>query len=626
MSFKLTSIPNTNHSKSSNIPKYDDDLSSRAPTQVLRDRLLNEVTKNEYSDDSNQTPLQRASSKDGVNSKINMFNDSGNVAANMFGLYQDAHVYKDFGHELDITRGISGDAVNRLKAGKKNSSILNKLHLIKLSGNFPAMETEIQSHKEFFEPKTAVDLCMLNRREDAVRYDIDDFVYCKNVGLPINRLITLRRFPFPCTDNIFDRQQEWHDIARMVTYSTSETNKLDDLLSFSYALRWKELTAEMEQASMFGDQSGVSGFIKNVATIFDKTLQSNAVSGRSSGGSPMSAYDPKFDQNRVYGPVDSISQTNIRDVGLEFTKEFEVTFDYELRSINGRTAEYAFKDILANVLACTYNNAKFWGGSRYWVGERPTNFMHKIAYMNTDDAWGILNKAVSQIKAGIAGIFASKQSALNTLKKIVNGAFAIAMGKILDSVGRPGILAMNSLLSSEPTGYWHLTIGNPINPIMCVGNLIMTGVDFKFPTDSLSYGDFPTKMQVIVKLKPAQPKDRSGIEMMFNHGRQRLYYAPKGAKSKYLKQTAKQARTAADALGQSSNGQPIRNFFGMEGNALDSALYETFDFVSEETRNTLSGGAFSASGGKGSNPNVNNPRAARLVKNSNSVDLESNSE
>lgn len=588
------------------IPKYEDDVSSSVLTS-------NRV-------EPTQSSLQEAQPKDNVGAEIQMFKDSGNIANEMFNLYQDAHVYKDFGFELDTTRGLADDMVNRLKAGKKNVSILNKLHLIKIAGNFPAMEDEIPRNNGFFEPKSIIDLCKMNQREDAVRYDIDDFVYCKNVGLPINRLITLRRFPFPCTDNIFDRQQEWHDIARMVTYMTQETNKMEDLLSFSYALRWKELTSEFDQASMFGDQSGVSGFIKNVATIFDKTLQSNVVSGRASGG-PMSSYDPKFDQNRVYGPVDSISQTNIRDVGLEFTKDFEITFDYELRSINGRTAEYAFKDILANVLACTYNNAKFWGGSRYWVGERPTNFMHKIAYMNSDDAFAILKKATGDIKAGITNMFGSKQSALNTLKRIVNGAFAIAMGKILDSVGRPGILAMQSLLSSEPTGNWHLTIGNPFNPIMCVGNLIMTGVDFKFPTDSLSYGDFPTKMQIIVKLKPGQPKDRAGIEMMFNHGRHRMYYTPKGAKSAYLKQTRKQTKDFGDIFGSSNNGQPIRNFFGMENNALDSALFETHDFVSEETRNILSSGAFSESGGKAENPNALKQAEA---KNKNTVELESN--
>ena len=61
---------------------------------------------------------------------------------------------------------------------------------------------------------------------------------------------------------------------------------------------------------------------------------------------------------------------------------------------------------------------------------------------------------------------------------------------------------------------------------MCVGNLIIDDVEFNFPTDALSYGDFPTKMQVKVKLKPGMSRDRAGIEMQFNMGKHRIYYAP----------------------------------------------------------------------------------------------------
>ena len=36
-----------------------------------------------------------------------------------------------------------------------------------------------------------------------------DFIYCKYYGtIPNNRLITLRRFPYPCTDNIWDKERK----------------------------------------------------------------------------------------------------------------------------------------------------------------------------------------------------------------------------------------------------------------------------------------------------------------------------------------------------------------------------------------------------------------------------------
>ena len=81
----------------------------------------------------------------------------------------------------------------------------------------------------------------------------------------------------------------------------------------------------------------------------------------------------------------------------------------------------------------------------------------------------------------------------------------------------------NSLLSNDPVGLWHVTVGHPMNPIMTMGNLICTGVDVSFPDDTLSLGDFPTTVKAVVKLKPAMPRDRAGIEMMFNHGKKRIY-------------------------------------------------------------------------------------------------------
>ena len=150
-----------------NIPKYDDDVS------VSENNNVSAVNNSEI-DDDNDYESNRYGNQE--KTELNTFKDSGDIASNLFNLYQDKHVYKDFGIELDLTRGLTDTMTSRLNAGKKNVSILNKLHLIKLAGNYPAMETDIPKHSGFFEPKTVIDLCMMNRREDAVRYDLDDFV------------------------------------------------------------------------------------------------------------------------------------------------------------------------------------------------------------------------------------------------------------------------------------------------------------------------------------------------------------------------------------------------------------------------------------------------------------------
>ncbi|MCK9417594.1 hypothetical protein M0Q97_13210, partial [Candidatus Dojkabacteria bacterium] len=439
---------------------------------------------------------------------------------------------------------------------------INKLHLIKLAGDIKSFDNDNTLSTAFGRKNskniTYKDLCLMDSR--AIQYDPDDFLYCKDFGHPINRMITLRRFPYPCTDNLWDKETQGEpDIARLVTFYNQEINKLEELLGFSYKMKWKELTSEMEQASMQGEQSGMSGFMKSAFMAFDPNLAGNVLMGENAR-----MYDPKHDQNKVYGPVDSIINTHIRDVGLEFNKDFDITFQYNLRSLNGRTPEYVMKDIIANVLATTYNNAKFWPGSRYWVGERPSKFYMRYQYMNTDDMDNILFQGIKDLKSAISQ-FGTASSAIATLSAAIKGGFQIAMGKLLDKVGRPGIPMMNSLLSGEPTGFWHLTVGNPLNPILCVGNLIIDDVEFSFPGDSLSYGDFPTKLQVKIKLKPGQAKDRAGIEMMFNHGKQRIYYAPK----------------TIEVDPNKTIGKTTRGFFNFESKEIDNMLTQTYDFIAD---------------------------------------------
>jgi hypothetical protein len=208
----------------------------------------------------------------------------------------------------------------RIEEGETTTSLVNKIHLIKVIG-IPYNDERLRE-KEIYKNLTYSDLCNIESHSSS--YDPDDFLYCKHFGLPINHLITLRRFPYPCTDNIGELDNmPFPDLSRMVTYFHQDLNKLDELLSFSYAMKWKELESEMEQATMQGDQSGFSGMLKKVYSVIDPTLWKNKLQGENA-----QMLDPKYDQNRVYGPVNSIKNTNIRDVGLEFTKDFDITFYY----------------------------------------------------------------------------------------------------------------------------------------------------------------------------------------------------------------------------------------------------------------------------------------------------------
>jgi hypothetical protein len=112
---------------------------------------------------------------------------------------------------------------------------------------------------------------------------------------------------------------------------------------------------------------------------------------------------------------------------------------------------------------------------------------------------------------------------MNGAKIVFNSLAAKAIGGILNTVGRPSVVMMQSLLSGEATGTWHLTVGNPFRPIAVIGNLILANTELSFG-DNLSAEGFPTEIKVNCSLKHARPRSRNELEMMFNGGKQRTYF------------------------------------------------------------------------------------------------------
>ena len=408
-------------------------------------------------------------------------------------------------------------------------SIFNDYNVISLSkGNYPLTDEE-SKNKEIYKYATALDL--IQNPRGASIFMPRDFILCARYGLPINRMITLRRFPYPVPDNIFDISSKVDDvkngagepdIARMVTYMDQDTNKISEILKFTYKMNWATRTAQTENVggTLNGDQAGVSGFMKSLAMLCDDgTLSKNALQGENA-----LAVNPLNDNNKIHGPVDSLARVWMRDIGLETDFKFQIVFDYELRSINGLNQKAMFIDLLSNILACTFNDARFWGGARIWVGGRPSPWMRKLAWMNTRDAESLINHAGIAIKEAVKQ-FSTPQGALDTLKNIAMNGLNLALGKLLDKIGRPSTMVMNSLLKGDPVGDWHLTIGNPMNPIMCVGNLRMTDTEIEFG-DRLGYDDFPTSIKVTCTLEQGLDRGRAEIESMFNQGYSRTYWTP----------------------------------------------------------------------------------------------------
>lgn len=441
-------------------------------------------------------------------------------------------------YNADMPRGAESAIQGR-------QSLFNLYNLYSGAGDNIWLDEDLQANKAFTMP-TARTLIEHPRGQSI--YDWSDFAYCTNYGrIPNNRLITLRRFAQPVMDDITNvLAHPTPDVARLVTWVDGENNKLEDLMHMTFGLNWRQLKSSIEEARVTGGGTdGVNGWMRTVAKMLDPKFGKEALEGKARLN-----IAPNHDANKVYGPIDVIDSTTIRDRGLKFEQTFTLKFFYSAKSIDGINAKSAMVDCLSNVLAATYNNAKFWGGARYWTGPRPSKFWNEALRVEQEvidtALTGSFNDIFNYFKGLAANIVgAAKGGGVDTLKQIASVALKrFAVAKMLNIIGRPSLPVMNSLLNGDPIGEWHLTIGNPLRPMMCIGNLIVDSCDIAPVTSELGFDDFPTDFVVTITLKHAMPRDKAGIESMFTAGKGRTYWKPSDSDFAAIQQAAMQNKTA----------------------------------------------------------------------------------
>lgn len=290
-----------------------------------------------------------------------------------------------------------------------------------------------------------------------------------------------------------------------------------------------------------------------------------------------------YDANKVYEPVDTIQNTHIYEGKLIFKHEFSLTFSYKLRAYDNINPKSAFLDLLGNILAVTYRKGHFWGGRREILGPKPNkagwnkanaivdslakgtgdlfqDIFHfdfskagaqassilnqmwstfESVFPNISSAIGQVGGAVVDVAQGVAkAVTGDKDGAKQKLGDAKNNAKGAAAatgnavkqsniggaltGLIKNKLGRPSLYAFDSLLSGANVGLWHVTIGNPKNPIACFGNLIMTSAKITH-SGPLGLDDFPTELKVTVSLKHARGRDATDIQKMYTKGENAIY-------------------------------------------------------------------------------------------------------
>lgn len=399
-------------------------------------------------------------------------------------------------------------------------------------------------------------------------YAYNDFIYCTHYGkIPNNRLVTLRRYPQPVEDNLFITPKEKDPdyiqvpIAQALTYFGDGTgNSLNKILPISWDMKWTELTAEVNDIAgnevLVDDVAAAAGIDNpNVQSALRAVVASNSGSNQLSVAE-LAGYDKILQEyiknsyspekgpywNRVLGPVNVINQSRKRERGMGatmFATPINVEFRFSLRSFNFINPKVAMLDLLSNFLSLTYNTAPFWGGGyRYFQNPGVKVSLAGQDLINEGKVLEGIQKTLTEWLSGANGV------ATGLINQLTGAFGETALGKKSSNTADPEIeddgtqgvkdfanlmlagrasglmqtpMTYRSLLEGRPIGEWHLTVGNPLDPMAVMGNLICTSCAMSF-SDELGADDFPKEIIFKVDLKHGRPRAKQDLESIFNLG------------------------------------------------------------------------------------------------------------
>lgn len=320
--------------------------------------------------------------------------------------------------------------------------------------------------------------------------------------------------------------------------------------------------------------------------------------------------------NRILGPVNRISKVLKRKAGLEFSQSFKLKCEYVARPIGGVNAKAAILDIMANCMEMCSADAIWWGGGQKFMvtpqvypfkGMNGSNNMMDALYkgkifgpegavqlalsgvknfsVNSSFEWSNITQKLSSVfsqtvgavgsmlqsisstlfgeTSGLTKMLKTATNALSTSEEQAAGTdkvqnFLTNVNKmwedrVVQQSVQPNITSLRSILTGEPTGNWHLTVGNPLNPAMVCGNLVCKSGSFSW-SDEMGPDDFPLGLTVEFTIEHAMPRDKASIQSMFNRGGGKIYNLPDYIRATSDYESTVDAFTGANNTDLSANG------------------------------------------------------------------------
>jgi hypothetical protein len=246
---------------------------------------------------------------------------------------------------------------------------------------------------------------------------------------------------------------------------------------------------------------------------------------------------PQGDPNLIKeGRVRKLIDENETGAGVSCKVSVSFTVRYEQKFINGVDPTIVYADIIHNLLNMGTSRSSFYLGKQTDADDNVAKLLRKIS----NDPWGAIEDFLN-------AILGSLESSVETLKKaasedskksedkeegdngskMLDDSLSILKGALsnippyvknfIKAKYRIKFFAIINALAGGPSTPWHVTIGNPLRPIFCSGDMECTGVDIKLGPQ-LSFNDLPTYIEATISLASARNLGLQEIFAKLNTG------------------------------------------------------------------------------------------------------------
>jgi hypothetical protein len=391
-----------------------------------------------------------------------------------------------------------------------------------------------------------------------------DFAYLKYLGVyPNNRLMVARRFASASGDNIMIKRRE-NEISSIATLVSWVPENNESFVEINFGEVWVESKADFtgmlnslgedfSKSALGGAASAVGNAIPlpGFTEIFQRQFLAKMGLLEKGAGNQIPAGNPNLIKEAKVRKTIGYSEAG---AGLMAKVSIAMTCEYELKFISGIDPTMVWMDIIGMIVRFGTSESSNYGLSG-GVAAKLASWAADPYKMIEDVIFAVKNaikKSITDLKKAVEKAFTAAKKAAEELSdgstagdgtggapkksdrevaneaaksardmgmKLINKLFNLAVTAIRGSVMkyRVEVMGIVNALTGNASTPWHITIGNPLRPVFCSGDMLTTDVKLKFGP-ILAFNDLPSTIIAEFTLTNARNLGMQEIMSKFNSG------------------------------------------------------------------------------------------------------------